>query len=178
MQPGKPNTGLKLPAEEVAREIVKRETDPTTGKREQVAFGVLDPAAFAVISGPSIAETLHAQRRRFPPGRQQPRLDPEEDGRVVGTAQRLKGDEDGNPMLFVFSTCRELIRTMPDAASTIRRILRISIRRCEDHLADTLRYMVLSRPYRSRRMARSIDPSIAKSPFLVSNAFRFSELRD
>ena len=28
MQPGKPNVGLKLPAEEVAREIVKRETDP------------------------------------------------------------------------------------------------------------------------------------------------------
>ena len=58
MQPGKPNVGLKLPAEEVAREIVKRETDPNTGKREDVAFGVLDPAAFAVISGPSIAETL------------------------------------------------------------------------------------------------------------------------
>ena len=40
MQPGKPNIGLKMPAEEVAREIVKRETDPTTGKRETVAYGV------------------------------------------------------------------------------------------------------------------------------------------
>ena len=58
MQPGKPNVGLKLPAEEVAREIVRRETAPSTGRRESVAFGVLDPAAFAVISGPSIAETL------------------------------------------------------------------------------------------------------------------------
>ncbi len=26
---------------------------------------------------------------------------------------RLKGDLDGHPMLFVFSTCRELIRTTP-----------------------------------------------------------------
>ena len=50
--------GLKLPAEEVAGEIVRRETDPKTGRRGGVAFGVLDPAAFAVISGPSIAETL------------------------------------------------------------------------------------------------------------------------
>lgn len=57
MQPDKPNVGLKPPAEEVTREIVKRETNPTTGRRESVAFGVLDPAAFAVISGPSIAET-------------------------------------------------------------------------------------------------------------------------
>ena len=58
MQPGKSNVGLKLPAEEVAREIVKRETDPNTGRREDVNYGVLDPAAFAVIRGPSIAETL------------------------------------------------------------------------------------------------------------------------
>ena len=29
MQPGKPNVGLKLPAEEVAREIVRRETART-----------------------------------------------------------------------------------------------------------------------------------------------------
>ena len=58
MQPGKPNVGLKLPAEEVAREIVRRETAPSTGRQRGVPFGVLDPAAFAVISGPSIAETL------------------------------------------------------------------------------------------------------------------------
>ncbi len=58
MQQGKPDVGLKLPAEEVAREIVERETDASTGRRESIAFGVLDPAAFAVISGPSIAETL------------------------------------------------------------------------------------------------------------------------
>ena len=112
MQPGKPNVGLRLPAEEVAREIVRRETAPSTGRRESVAFGVLDPAAFAVISGPSIAETLPASWCRFPAGRQQPRLNPEEDGRLVGTAL-AKGDEDGNPMLFLFSTCGELIRTLP-----------------------------------------------------------------
>ncbi len=58
VQLGKPNIGLKPPAEEVAREIVRRETDPNIGRRERVAFGVLDPAAFAVISGSSIAETL------------------------------------------------------------------------------------------------------------------------
>src|SRR4051812_49784360 len=58
MQPGKPNVGVKLPAEEVAREIITRETDKATGKRERINYGVADPACFAVISGPSIAETL------------------------------------------------------------------------------------------------------------------------
>ena len=64
----KPNVGLKLTAEEVARGIVEREMH--SGKREYVTYGVLDPAAFAVISGPSIAETLHAQWRSIQAGGQ------------------------------------------------------------------------------------------------------------
>jgi hypothetical protein len=43
-------------AEEVARAIVERET--LNGRREHVSYGEIDPATFAVISGPSIAETL------------------------------------------------------------------------------------------------------------------------
>ena len=46
--------GLKL-ATEVARAIVERET--LDGKHEHVSYGVIDPAAFVLISGPSIAET-------------------------------------------------------------------------------------------------------------------------
>ena len=32
----------------------------------------------------------------------------------------------------------------------------------EDHLADTLRYIVLSRPHRSRLNGEVVDPAIAK----------------
>src|SRR5262245_14138247 len=48
-----PNEGLKLPAEEVAKGIKLRER-----RGEEIAYGILDPSAFAVISGPSIAETF------------------------------------------------------------------------------------------------------------------------
>ena len=51
MQPGKPDLGLKLPAEEVARQIVSRET--VDGVRERINYGILDPAAFAVVSVPA-----------------------------------------------------------------------------------------------------------------------------
>ena len=45
MQPGKPNVGLKLPAEEVAREIVKRETDPATASaRRSITASPIRPA--------------------------------------------------------------------------------------------------------------------------------------
>ena len=37
-----PNKGLKLPADAVAKEVVRRETDGR-GFREPIAYGILDP---------------------------------------------------------------------------------------------------------------------------------------
>ena len=105
-----PNVGLKMTAEEVARGIVSRETN---GHREKISYGVLDPAAFAVIAGPSIAETF---MRGGVPFRRADNTRTSRDKRMGGWDQvrsRLKGDEDGNPMLFVFSTGYNLLRTLP-----------------------------------------------------------------
>ena len=52
-----PNKGLKLPADAVAKEVVRRETDGS-GFREPIAYGILDPSAFQVVSGPSIGEAF------------------------------------------------------------------------------------------------------------------------
>ena len=91
---------------------------------------------------------------------------------MVGTAL-AKGDEDGNPMLFVFSTCRELIRTLPMMLHdpTHPEDLDTDL---EDHAVDSCRYLVMSRPYRTREQQAEIDN--ARSPWLVANAFRFNEL--
>src|SRR5690606_3402568 len=101
-----PNTGLKLTAEEVASGIKSRE------KGETIAFGVLDPAAFAEDGGPSIAQRLAGKGVHFRPA----------DNKRVGSRgamggwdmmrARLKGDGE-RPMLYVFSTCRDFIRTVP-----------------------------------------------------------------
>jgi len=65
----KPNVGLHMTAEEVARGIVSRET--IGGRRTKIHYGVLDPAAFAVISGLDfLFGFLHApvrRRRAFTP---------------------------------------------------------------------------------------------------------------
>ena len=63
-----PNEGLKIPAEIVAAGIRQRELG------EDIAYGVLDPAAFAVISGPSIGETFNRKGRLLPPCRQRPQV--------------------------------------------------------------------------------------------------------
>ena len=88
---------------------------------------------------------------------------------------RFKGDQHGNPMLFVFSTCRELIRTLPMMLHdpTHPEGLDTDL---EDHAVDSCRYLVMSRPYRAREQQAEIDD--ARSPWLVANAFRLNELLD
>src|SRR5262245_21144737 len=173
MQTDKPNVGLKLTAQEVAAGIVRRETNPETGKRERVSFGVIDPAAFAVISGPSIAETLLRQGVAF---RRADNTRRSTDKRVGGWDQlrhRLKGNDEGRPLIYFFDTCREIIRTLPIMQHDQNQPEDLDTD-LEDHAVDQTRYACMARPYRSR----VADEVNSKSPWLVANAFRLNELRD
>jgi hypothetical protein len=170
MQTGKPNEGLKIPAEVVAREIVSRETHG--GKRERISYGVLDPAAFAVISGPSIGETMLRHGAIFRPADNSRTSRDKRMGGWDQVRQRLVGDSDGRPMIYVFDTCRDLIRTLPMAQHDPNRPEDMDTDG-EDHALDDMRYACLSRPF----TARPGELPRSKNPFLVANAFKLHELR-
>jgi hypothetical protein len=166
----KPNVGLHMTAEEVAHGIVYRETQG--GKRQRMAYGILDPSAFAVISGPSIAETL---ARHGAPFRRADNTRKSTDKRMGGHDQvrnRLKGDADGNPMLFIFETGRHLIRTLPIMQSDPYNPEDFDTD-SEDHAVDELRYSCMSRPF-GARIVKTDD----KNPYLIKNVFKLGELRD
>lgn len=141
---GQANVGLKLTAEEVGRGIVQREDD-----FERVTEGVLDRAAFAQDGGPSIAERIyfgsgskvrfrHADNKRTATA-----------GAMGGWDQlraRLRGDGDGRPMLYLFSTCTHTIRTLPLQQHDPARPEDLDSDG-EDHAADETRYACMSRPY-------------------------------
>lgn len=138
--PGKPNTGLKLTAEQVAGGIRERESGET------LSYGVLDPAAFAHDGGPSIAERMAAQRVSF---------NPADNKRVSARGamggwdilrQRLVGDDEGRAMLFCFSTCRDSIRTIPALQHDQKKPEDLDSD-MEDHAADEWRYACMSRPW-------------------------------
>lgn len=140
-----PNVGLKLTAEEVARGIKERE------KGDKVTSGVLDPAAFARDGGPSIAERMATQGVSFRPA---------DNARVAGRGAmggwdllraRLKGDGE-RPMLVVFDTCRDLIRTLPALQHDRNRAEDVDTDG-EDHAADECRYACMSRPWTAPRPA-------------------------
>ena len=141
MQAGQPNVGLKLTAEEVADGILSREQPG-----EKIKYSVLDPAAFAVDGGPSIAERMGNRKVYFSraDNKRVSKL-----GAIGGWDQmraRLKGDADGRPMLYVFSTCTDFIRTVPALQHDPDRPEDVDTDG-EDHAGDEARYGCMSRPW-------------------------------
>jgi hypothetical protein len=138
----KADVGLKMPAEEVGKGVRKRDQD------EIMAYGVLDPAAFAHNGGPSIAEMMQA-------GGKGSTFRPADNKRVAvrgamgGWDQvrtRLVGDEDGRPMLVFFETCIHTIRTLPALQHDEDNPEDLDTTQ-EDHAADMVRYGCMSRPW-------------------------------
>lgn len=139
-----PNVGLKLTAEEVGRGIAERQAKDPNPK---TIHGVLDPAAFAEDGGPSIAERMmtgsdiiwtRADNKRVPQA-----------GAMGGWDQmraRLKGDDEGRPMIVAFSTCLDSIRTIPVLQHDPDRPEDLDTEG-EDHAADEWRYACMSRPW-------------------------------
>ena len=137
--------GLRMVAEDVGRGIAERQkADPL---RDGLApWHVADPAMFTADGGPSIAERMTKagglSLRRADNSRVA------KHGAMGGWDQvrsRLQG-EDGRPMLYVFSTCTHLIRTLPALQHDPDRPEDVDSDG-EDHAPDALRYGCMARPY-------------------------------
>ena len=138
----KPDTGLKLTAEEVAQGIKERDGGDT------IRYGVIDPAAFSQDGGPSIVERMRINWRR---------ADNKRVGRrgAMGDWDQMRarmigedlGDPHGQrPMVYIFSTCTDFIRTVPTLQHDKSRPEDLDTT-AEDHAADEARYGLMSRPY-------------------------------
>lgn len=148
-----PNVGLKLPAEEVGRELAHLESQDS-----KMADAVLDPAAFAEDGGPSIAERIHRGSGSKVWFRRADNKRVSQAGAMGGWDQmrsRFLGD-DGVPRIYCFDTCKDSIRTIPLLQHDKLRIEDIDTD-MEDHAADEWRYACMSRPY-VRQSAASQKP--------------------
>lgn len=131
---GNANIGLKLSSREVAEGILEREMSG-----EKISYSVIDPAAFNSTDGPSTGERLINYGVYCQPA---------DNKRIVGWQQlrdRLIG-YDKKPLLYMFSTCRHLIRTLPALQHDDKNAEDLDTEG-EDHAADALRYACMSRPY-------------------------------
>lgn len=80
--------------------------------------------------------------------------------RIAGKMQvhyRLKFDENGIPMMYVFNTCKHFIRTMPNLVYSSSNSEDIDTN-CEDHIYDETRYMFMEYPIASKKAAYTPHP--------------------
>ncbi|MBB5051133.1 hypothetical protein HNQ36_001087 [Afipia massiliensis] len=138
----KPDVGLKMSAEATGKAIRLLDCG------EIISDAVLDPAAFAVNGGKSIAEMMQADGAGAS-------FRPADNTRVTGRGAmsgwmqmrgRLIGDEDGRPMLVFFDTCVHSIRTIPALMHDETKPEDLDTSQ-EDHPADMVRYGCMSRPW-------------------------------
>lgn len=147
-----PNIGVRMDAEDVAKEIKRIEQD------EQIDKRVLDPSTFAENGGPSIAERMFSSHGIGFFKADNTRVS--ERGAMSGwdaLRGRLHGDDDGNPMVVCFDTCRDSIRTIPALQHDTLRPEDLDTDG-EDHAADDWRYACNARPWVKEKPKSSEPP--------------------
>ena len=145
-----PNEGVKWPPDKVFAQIRKTEREHRwlKGKRIQ---GVADPAIWNAEHGESIEETARKNGIYFLPG---------DHKRIPGWMQihyRMSFDENGFPMMYVFSNCKAFIRTIPLLQYDDVMVEDLDTDG-EDHVADETRYMLMTRPIPPRQRPKDSTP--------------------
>lgn len=146
---GTPNQGVRLNAQEVFQKIHKIECEHRWLKGKKIT-GVADPAIFTQDGGPSIYEAAEKCGVYFDPGDNQ---------RIPGWMQmhyRFSFDENGYPMMYIFSNCTACIRTVPTLIYDLYQVEDLDTEG-EDHVADEMRYFCMSRPIEPR-LPKAADP--------------------
>lgn len=141
---GRPNVGLRMNADLVARGILARERmfDGRTGnwRQESIDYGTCDPSMFVRDGGPSIQESMAQE------GCNWFRAD---NKRVAGWAEmrrRLAGNDGETPLLYFLDSCVDSIRTIPTLQHDETDAEDVDTEQ-EDHAGDETRYACMSRPY-------------------------------
>jgi len=147
---GAPDVGVKWTAQEVAKKIREIETTDENIKGRRVN-GIADPAIFAENGGESIADMMAKEGVFFDKG---------DHTRIAGKMQmhyRLAFDEEERPMLYIFSTCRHFIRTIPTLVYDETDVEDINTK-TEDHIYDECRYVCMENPLPPREnILKKID---------------------
>ena len=160
---GTPNEGVRQTPEQVFSQIatLEREHPYLAGKK---IIGIADPSIWAAQTGKSIADMAGEQGVFFTPGDNQ---------RIPGWLQvhyRFAFDENGYPRMYIFSTCKDFIRTMP--------LLRYDDHRPEDldtegedHIADETRYFCMARPIKPLKATRPGIRSVAQQALDIQKLY-------
>ena len=154
---GTPNEGVKWDPHRIAQEIARIEREEFSDYGS--IRGIADPSIWDRSRGESIAEMMEHEGVYWVPG---------DNKRIPGKQQihyRLAFDEAGYPSLYVFRTCKHLIRTLPAMVYDQTNVEDIDTDG-EDHAIDSLRYMLMDHPIPARH--HTPPPIAAFDPLLMN----------
>lgn len=145
-KPRQANKGLELTPREIAAGIVSRETEEAANNLS--IDRIADPAIFDRSRGDSVADQMRPDVGKpgiiFRKG---------DNTRLAGKMQlheRMRFDPNGKPMMYVFNTCQDWIRTVPSLPYSVTKPEDIDSD-AEDHAYDETRYFLMSRPMKVTR---------------------------
>ena len=141
---GTPNEGVKWTPEEQFKEVARIEREHPYLKGRKI-HGVADPSIWDGSRGVAIIEEAEKQHLWFDKGI---------NDRIPGWMQvheRLKFDENGKAMLYIFENCKDTIRTIPLMmySEKTNRMEDLDTD-LEDHICDSIRYFAMMRPIAPR----------------------------
>ncbi|MEE0867617.1 MAG: terminase family protein [Clostridia bacterium] len=135
---GVPNEGLRIEPGEIARRIRQIEKEDVNLKNKTIT-GIADPSIFDESRGESVAAMMEREGVYF---------EKADNTRLAGKMQvhnRLSFDGNGKAMLYVFSTCKHFIRTIPALVYSQSDVEDIDTQ-TEDHIYDEVRYVAMAHP--------------------------------
>jgi hypothetical protein len=140
-KPKQPNTGLEMTPALIAEGIIEREAEEIENNLH--VDRIADPSIFDKSRGDSVADQMEPMGARkgvfFHKG---------DNTRLAGKMQvheRLRFQPDGKPMMYIFNTCKDFIRTVPNLPYSLKKPEDIDTD-AEDHQYDDCRYFLMSRP--------------------------------
>lgn len=135
---GTPNEGVRWEPAQIAREIKRIEKEDVNLRTRHIC-GIADPSIFDESRGESIAQMMEREGVYF---------EKADNTRIAGKMQlhnRLAFDENAIPMLYVFSSCKHFIRTVPALVYSQSDVEDIDTQ-AEDHIYDEVRYVAMAHP--------------------------------
>ena len=150
------NEGVKWPPEKVFAAMQRFENEHPYLQGREIT-GVADPAIWDAQYGVSIAETAMKYGIFFDKG---------DHRRLAGWMQcqyRLMFDENGYAMFYVFKTCPEFIRVIPQMQYDENKPEDLNTK-LEDHIPDEWRYMCMNRPLTPVEETEEWQPAFGADP--------------
>lgn len=148
-KPKQPDTGLAYTPRQIAEGIVAREAEEYANNLP--IDRIADPAIFDRSRGDSVADQMRPTANGLP-GVSFRKGD---NTRLAGKMQlheRLRFDPEGKPGIYIFSTCKDWIRTVPNLPYSLTKPEDVDTA-AEDHQFDETRYFLMARPIVPKKKA-------------------------